>query len=182
MRETSILLIKIRDIPDAGLTVKLPIERGLLREALAGLEADVDRSHAEAEVSLAKTDDHIFVQGTLRGEIWSPCVRCLREVRSSMVVPLRMIFTPQGEEAEEDEEVVLEEESGLEHGVYDGVQIDLADLLRESLILSVPTTPLCRLSCKGLCGICGGDKNERDCNCKVQLEDPRLAPLKGLKV
>ena len=44
-------------------------------------------------------------------------------------------------------------------------EIDLADNLREEIILSYPLKPLCRKDCLGLCPNCGQNLNKRKCNC-----------------
>ncbi len=40
----------------------------------------------------------------------------------------------------------------------------------DNLLLNIPTKMLCKDSCKGLCSICGKNKNFYSCNCK-SLED-----------
>jgi uncharacterized protein len=41
--------------------------------------------------------------------------------------------------------------------------------------------PLCRDDCAGLCPQCGTNRNTGTCTCAAELEDPRLAPLRGLR-
>jgi uncharacterized protein len=57
----------------------------------------------------------------------------------------------------------------------------LNELLREQFYLALPMKPLCRDACAGLCSQCGTNLNTGTCQCTPQWEDPRLAPLKGLK-
>ena len=59
--------------------------------------------------------------------------------------------------------------------------VNLEPVLRETLILSLPMAALCQPECKGLCPVCGGNRNERDCGCDVKVVDPRLAALQDLK-
>ena len=176
--EGAVVQIKLREIGDGGVRLELPLGRAQLKDALEGLDADLERSRCTATVTLTKTDDNVFLSGTSDGEVMVPCVRCLVEVRTAVATPLKMFFLPEGEEAAEDEQ-----EDDVEYGHHDGVTLVLDDVLREALILAVPMNPLCKADCKGLCPVCGGDRNARDCGCAVnKLEDPRLAPLKGLKL
>jgi DUF177 domain-containing protein len=177
------LLIKIKDIPDSGLAIAQPLGRALLADALEGMSADLSRSQAEARLELNKTeDDTVFLRGSVVGEVLVPCVRCLREVRAKVEAPLKMVLT-EAEEAAPGEDSPADEGDDTEHATHDGITVDLGDVLREALILAVPMTPLCRATCKGLCPVCGGDRNEKDCSCEQKkLEDPRLAPLKDLKL
>lgn len=159
--------------------LELPLGRALLKDALEGMDADLERSRCTAEVTLTKTDDNVFLSGALDGEVLVPCVRCLAEVRTSIHAPLKMVFLPEGEEADEGEGG---EDDDVAYGHHDGTTLALDDTLREALILAVPMNPLCKADCKGLCPVCGGDRNARDCACAIKFDDPRLAPLKGLKL
>jgi uncharacterized protein len=62
----------------------------------------------------------------------------------------------------------------------DDFQIDLRPLLREYLTLEIPISPMCKPDCKGLCPICGENRNQTTCNHEVEPDDPRLAVLKTL--
>ena len=43
--------------------------------------------------------------------------------------------------------------------------LDVSADVREDLLLEIPSFPLCRESCKGLCAQCGQDLNEGTCGC-----------------
>lgn len=59
--------------------------------------------------------------------------------------------------------------------------IDIADFLRQEIILHFPTIPVCSNSCKGLCPSCGANLNETTCSCnKHATEEKPLAALKNL--
>ena len=57
----------------------------------------------------------------------------------------------------------------------------LNEVLREQFYLALPMKPLCREDCAGLCPRCGTNRNTGSCSCVTEPEDPRLAPLRGLK-
>jgi len=59
-------------------------------------------------------------------------------------------------------------------------QIDLAPLAREYLLLDMPITPLCRPDCRGLCPVCGINRNREQCEHEGQSGDPRFSILKDL--
>ena len=67
-------------------------------------------------------------------------------------------------------------------GYYDGERLDLGDVLREQLYLTLPLKRLCREDCRGLCPTCGKNLNTGACGCPPpeEPEDPRLSPLRGL--
>ena len=72
-------------------------------------------------------------------------------------------------------------EEDLDTSVYRDDQIDLNEVLREQFYLALPMKPLCREDCAGLCPKCGTNRNTGTCSCATGFEDPRLAPLRGLK-
>ncbi len=44
-------------------------------------------------------------------------------------------------------------------------EIDLTPELREDILIAFPQNFICRGDCKGLCAVCGGNKNVRNCRC-----------------
>lgn len=59
-------------------------------------------------------------------------------------------------------------------------QIDLAPLVREYMILDLPISSLCRPDCRGLCPVCGINRNHDSCEHEGRNIDPRFSPLKDL--
>ena len=53
--------------------------------------------------------------------------------------------------------------------------------IREAVLLELPYAPVCREDCKGLCPVCGVDRNRESCSCNTERIDPRLAVLKELQ-
>jgi uncharacterized protein len=69
-----------------------------------------------------------------------------------------------------------------EEEAYTGKVIDLDPILREQLLLSLPSYPVCKDDCKGLCPVCGANLNDRECGCDRHVPDPRWAGLKNIKL
>lgn len=57
--------------------------------------------------------------------------------------------------------------------------LNLISLVREMILLSIPMKPLCKEDCKGLCSICGKNKNKEECICEVKEQSP-LSKIKDL--
>ena len=64
---------------------------------------------------------------------------------------------------------------------YRDDQIDLGEVVREQLYLALPMKPLCREDCKGLCPVCGVNRNRETCTCQQEWVDPRMAELEKWK-
>jgi uncharacterized protein len=61
--------------------------------------------------------------------------------------------------------------------------IELAPLIEEQVLLALPTRPLCREDCRGLCDGCGVNLNNEECACNpVAASDSRMAIFRTLKV
>ena len=60
--------------------------------------------------------------------------------------------------------------------------IDLDQVVRDAVVLELPPAPLCRDDCRGLCPICGADRNDTDCDCVEDDDDPRWAALRSLEL
>jgi uncharacterized protein len=63
----------------------------------------------------------------------------------------------------------------------EGEVLETRPILLEQLQLNIPMKPLCRPDCKGLCPICGADRNRAACNCEEASPDPRWAALATIK-
>ena len=89
------------------------------------------------------------------------------------------MLVPKADEVAPEAELTDDE---LDLSVYEGDEIDLAPLLREQIILALPTRPLCDEHCKGLCPSCGVNLNLESCRCAATAGDPRLAVLRNIKI
>lgn len=142
-------------------------------------------------------------------DLQAPCARCLAPAPVSVDVDVAMTLFPAGaprrparpaaaEEApaaapkrsrkrarpepEPDEGRVGLLDDDLETGTYAQGEVDVAQILREQVLLEIPISLLCRPDCKGLCQTCGADLNATTCNCAPPQGDPRLAALSRIKL
>lgn len=58
--------------------------------------------------------------------------------------------------------------------------LNMAEVAADDIRLELPNWHLCKDDCKGLCPICGADRNGKECGCVVKTVDPRLEVLKKL--
>lgn len=118
--------------------------------------------HAVHEGGAAK------VNGTLTMDLELSCSRCLSHVKQTIELPFREVFTQKlDEDADDNEDIHLVTED----------KIDLEPYVVENVVVGLPYIPLCDEACKGLCPVCGGNRNLHDCGCKQDTTDPRLAGL-----
>ncbi len=60
--------------------------------------------------------------------------------------------------------------------------VDLTDELRESIILALPSYPICRQDCRGVCPMCRKNLNEGSCTCEHTERDGRWGALDALEL
>ncbi len=172
---------KIKDIPSDGLLDQQELSKALLADAFAGLDVDLDATTGHLQVALRydRDDENVFVVGGLKALITVPCGKCLGPAQIKVDVPLHMTFVAnEGKIAVSDDPL-----DDVDVATHDRVNVDLAPIVREQLILALPIAPRCRENCVGLCTVCGQNKNELNCGHSVAgLGDPRFAALEKLKL
>jgi uncharacterized protein len=117
--------------------------------------------------------------GRLDAALEVGCCRCLEPFPWVVGVDVDLLYLPVSAGSGDGDFQI--EESDLGTAFYQDDQIDLGQLMHEQFQLALPMKPLCRDDCRGLCPICGSNRNTTTCQCVDRWEDPRLAVLKSLK-
>jgi uncharacterized protein len=146
-----------------------------LEEEGARLVAD-----AELEGSATRKGEQVRLRGTIKTEVELLCDRCLAPERAPLAVEFDTSFIPREVEAVKADNVELRSED-LILSAYEGDAVDLDELVREQLLLALPSRHLCREDCKGLCQKCKANLNDNQCSCEQGEADPRWAALADLK-
>jgi len=128
------------------------------------LDADVD-----VEVTLASFIGGIRATGSVRAPWHGTCRRCSAPVVGTLSARVNERFVE--DPAPGDEEAYA----------IEGEFVDLLALVHDAVLLELPIAPLCRENCRGLCPICGADRNEEDCQCRPEVV-PRWATLDALRI
>jgi len=150
------------DFSDVGLAQATPLE-----------------AKGSAEL-LAHTQGEIRIRGHLNVAMRSDCDRCLEPAQFPIDANLDLFYRPQVLVDELDEEVEIDEGES-EIAFYAGGGIELKDVLREYVLLSMPMQRICRDDCHGICPICGQNRNVVNCGCEAKPADDRWAALKKLQ-
>jgi uncharacterized protein len=67
-------------------------------------------------------------------------------------------------------------------GFYELPGLVLEDILMEQVLLQLPMQRICSESCKGICPICGVNRNEAACQCEAHPADDRWMALKDINI
>ncbi|HYO62048.1 MAG TPA: DUF177 domain-containing protein [Pyrinomonadaceae bacterium] len=157
-----------------------PFAHTFATEALM-LEEDGARLIAPAEVEgrVSRKGDEVRLRGRIRTTVETLCDRCLKPAVFPVETEFDERYVPAGTEVKTEETELHPDELAL--SVYDGGTLDADELVREQILLALPTRLLCREECKGLCPGCGADLNNETCGCERNEVDPRWAALAAIK-
>jgi uncharacterized protein len=179
----------LTEIPEEGLSVACevaPVDLGLTPEEVRVI------GDLAVSLDIAMAGKRIDVNGRLNGTFRRQCVRCLKEFDETVEVPLAAEYACDPPVKRPPKHPVSDarpadrqrgEDDGLDEEVYPcaGDRLEVADMLREHVILSIPMQPLCREDCLGLCPECGQDRNETACACAEQGRTNPFAVLRQLQ-
>lgn len=135
--------------------------------------------HAEGVAQLLNHSlGEVRVQGSLKITVEGTCDRCLETATFPLENRFDLVYMPADESAGGEDEI---DEAGIEVGYYEGNGLALNDILREVVLLALPMQFICREACKGICPVCGQNRNQRECDCNIEAVDDRWSQLKNLR-
>jgi uncharacterized protein len=129
---------------------------------------------------LAHSDGELRIQGRYQVELTAECDRCLGRARFPLDARFDLFYRPASDIAREEEVAIDEGEAEI--GFYEGDGLELEEILREQILLALPIQRVCSEACKGICPVCGKNRNETECECKVENADDRWGALRDLRL
>ena len=117
------------------------------------------------DVTFVKPNVHVV--GEIVCHVDGFCDKCLTDVSTQITLPFEQIFFKDSSDEEE-------------AYVYTDSRLDLTKAICDEIVLSLPTSLLCKETCKGLCPKCGVNLNEQQCDCDTSRENA-FSALKNLK-
>ncbi len=133
---------------------------------------------ARGTVDMLRTHQGVLVNATLEIQDTITCGRCLEESGLDSDLSIEEEFLP-----------VLDQDTGRSQDLPDDEaygwidanhDLDLTDVLRQYVMTQRPMKPLCRPECRGLCQICGGNLNEKQCGCRHESSNSSEGTLAQL--
>ena len=119
----------------------------------------------------------IRVSGRLVVLMEADCDRCLEPARFPIDSDFTLYYRPVDEGYGDEKEIDAGE---AEMGFYEGEGLELNEVLREFVLLSLPMQRVCSEDCNGICPECGQNRNQIECQCQAETVDDRWAALKQL--
>lgn len=139
-----------------------------------------------AEFVADKVGTTIRVRGHVDGVVAYQCGRCLEQRSMPLDIDPEFVLMERSDwsqEYEDEDEIALEADD-MDVSVYEGEEIDLAPLVREAILLDLPTHPRCpdtqREACDEAYRQNVGDEALEELD--EAAMDQRWAPLKDIKL
>jgi uncharacterized protein len=145
---------------------RVPAPAGL-RQDLVGVP---EGAPLDLDLRLESATEGVLVTGTVTATIAGECGRCLEPVTGEFGVDVVELFAYPGSVTDE-----TTEEDEVDRIVDD--LIDVEPVVRDAVVLGLPTTPLCRPDCAGLCPTCGQRLDDLPADHVHEQLDPRWAAL-----
>ena len=130
---------------------------------------------------LTNCGGEILVKGVVDTALVMPCSRCLEPTLQKIeavfyleyrnLSRIHRLSDIEAEAGEADEVGYFWEEDNY---------IEVTQEIEELILINLPMKPLCSPYCRGLCPICGVNRNKESCSCEEEI-DPRLAVLRNWK-
>jgi len=133
------------------------------------LSPDLTLANLTGTCRVTRTPQGLLLQVGLRAQVEAECVRCLVDFSQLLSTDFTELYAFSKRHVTD---------SGLL--LPDDYHIDLSPLVREYLLIAMPISPLCRSDCKGLCPVCGENRNLVDCQHDTAPGDERLSTLRDL--
>ena len=137
---------------------------------LEGVIAIPTGAQVELDLLLESVVEGVLVTGTATGPLAGECSRCLDPITDEVAVEVTELFAYPASATDEttDEDEVARLVDDL---------IDMEPVVRDAVVLAVPSAPLCTPDCPGLCPDCGGKWAELGPDHAHETIDPRWAAL-----
>jgi uncharacterized protein len=119
----------------------------------------------------------LLFRGEAIGAVELACGRCAEPYTHEFREPVELLLEPApgSQELGEGGIELDPDEPGV--GRYSGEELDFTPVLLETLALEWPMQPRCTDNCRGLCSVCGINRNLTACSCDVEKGSRPLAAL-----
>lgn len=148
------------------------------KEDLPNKGINFSNDKIKCNISSKKRHKSFNLYGKLYAKTSYECVRCLSNQPFNHILSIDVNIVHHNYKnlfvgAEEKELITF-----LENQEY----IDLADVFTDIIALAQPMKPLCVSDCKGLCSMCGQNKNSSICSCSFIEQQTIWDELKKINI
>jgi uncharacterized protein len=156
----------------SGQAQALDLEVGLEPIELGGQTYQPAGGGSEVRLDISRTSSGYALRLRFGTKLSGPCVRCLEPAGTELEIDAREVDQPPSRDDE------------LRSPYVTDGNLDVGRWANDALVLALPSQPLCRPECAGLCAVCGESLNDADPEAHRHETggDPRMAKLRDLKL
>ena len=176
------MYIKISEIPREGLDVAARRGKAWIPRMLEGMDPYPLRTCrvVSAGLILSLEGRNVFANGSFTAEGEASCDRCTEGFTVGLEKEFETILVPSDKGPVGATNVELHEDD-LDIGFYDGAWVEVNDLFWEQVALALPVKLLCSEECRGVCPLCGGNRNRGECGCAEPRVEGPFGVLRAMK-
>ena len=154
------MIVKLHDIEES-ITVKGTMDGSRYKRPE---DADLSfESPVEYELTVSKIGTDVRVEGLVRCTMSLLCDRCLETFSFPVSAHLDIELAPKDNQPKLPEVELRDEE--MDTYYFEGDELELDPYVYEEVILAIPIKALCDDVCKGICPVCGKNRNTETCEC-----------------
>ena len=164
------MLIDLSDVLSAEKkekSITVPVE--FTEISYHGNQYPVTASGVELNIS-NQGKKKLLIQMKFQASLMIPCDRCLEDVEVVIPVSEEKVVDLNSIEAEK-------KDDQDEFNFMDGCNLDVDMLAYGEISLAIPMKVLCKEDCKGICSVCGCNRNHVSCDCDTTVPDPRMSAI-----
>ncbi|MCP4756477.1 MAG: DUF177 domain-containing protein [Proteobacteria bacterium] len=152
----------------------------LSRRDFVKLEERFSFDWMDCEAELSKNQESIFLRGSYSVKLQSSCDFCLVPVAVDIDQKFDLNLIPEESRVDPEGDFEISVRSpDVEY--YDGLEISLIRLFEDQLLLDMPLAIKCSEECKGICSVCGVNRNLESCECDDPSHNNPFSVLNDLK-
>ena len=179
--------VHLADIGEEGLDVAFDLSREDFETLLDDPHGAVKGGEAgvQVKVRLDKIQETtVLVRGSAVADLGYECARCTADRQMGLEVGIDAVMVPssegKGQIEGEDEEFELTADE-MDVTFYEGMEIDLSDIVREAIFLEMPAYPSCGIEPKESCPDYQANIGQKAQEMKDNDGDLRWEALKAIK-
>ena len=156
--------------------------RHLIDESMSEVEGMKLTAPIQGAMTISSTGNVLLLNGEIDTEVELTCSRCGISYAQPIHAEIEEAFIIHSPLAHNAALTVEEDDEAPDTRLFNvgSVELNLDELLRQSILVVIPIKPLCAEDCSGLCPECGHPLNQGPCDCNSVKINPRMAILQQL--
>ena len=136
----------------------------------------------QLDARLESVAEGILLSAEIYAVATGECTRCLDPLEIVIEKRIQELYLYEQKTDRRKGAAPVEDFEGVDEFLMDGDTMDLEGPIRDAIVLSLPSNPLCSNTCEGLCSYCGGKWSELPTDHAHEVIDARWAALSNLEV